>query len=111
MSKDAEGRRRTSTFDSHDTEIYMTIEWVAGREDAILTLDLFPPEGALTWLSEVDIAPGKGYQDIRVQLLTKVVTEDGKEVASTTGPWPKGPYEVDLRIDGEYEQTVKFEVV
>lgn len=106
-SRDSAGRLRTSVFARDDTEIHVIIEFVSGRDDAVLEIELFAPEGSISKFEETEIAPGKGDHKIDLKLVIEAVegTQD------SDGPWDPGKYEADIKIDSEVQDTVKFEVV
>ena len=106
-SRDAAGRLRTQYFADDKTEIHVIIQMVSGREDAVLYVDLFVPEGSQAKLDRVEIAPGKGDHRIDLRLIMEDELHGTKD---DDGPWPTGKYEVDLLIDAEYQETVVFYV-
>ena len=106
-SRDSAGRLKTSVFKDQDTEIHLIVEFVSGREDAVLLVELFVPHGSRAKFEQVEIAPGKGEHRLDIKLLT----EDEEERLSNKGPWQVGLYEVDLLIDDDYDRTVKFQVI
>jgi hypothetical protein len=106
-SRDSAGRLRTSVFQRDSTEIHLIIEFVSGRDDAVLLVDLYPPEGSISKFEETEIAPGKG--DHKIDL--KLVIEAAEGMQDDDGPWDVGKYEADIKIDGEINETVAFEVV
>lgn len=105
MARDAAGRIKTSAFDSEGQEIHLIIEFVSGREDAIVTTEWFLPEDRPHELDE-EYAPGKGEHNLTTQLYL----EDAEGTRYYEGPWPVGRWEVDILIDAEYQETVSFEV-
>ena len=106
-SRDAAGRLRTSAFARDETEIHMIVEFVSGRDDAVLVIELFVPEGSVARFDELELAPGKGDHHIDVKLV--IENEQGQQ--DDDGPWDPGGYEADLLIDGEYQETLSFEVL
>ncbi len=106
-SRDAAGRLKTDKFDREQTEIHMIVEFVSGREDAVLLVELFVPEGSIAKFDQLEIAPGKGEHKIDI----KMFIEDSQGNRVDDGPWDPGVYEADLLVDGEYDRTVKFEVL
>jgi hypothetical protein len=106
-SRDAAGRLKTRAFEPDETEIHLIVEFVSGREDAVLEIELFVPEGSVAKFDQLEIAPGKG--DHRIDI--KLVIEDDQGQQDDDGPWSSGAYEADLLIDGEYQETVKFDVL
>lgn len=108
-ARDSSGRLRTQAFRQKNTEIHMIVEFVTGRDDAILTVDFFPPKDSGVKIDELEFAPGKGDHKIDLQLKF-VTSEGGQDKESTVGPWPVGKYSADFFIDGSYESTLDFVV-
>ena len=106
-ARDAEGRLKTKTFKTDKTEIHIIVELVSGRDDVVLILNLTVPEGAPPQLDKTEIAPGKGNNKIDV----KLYIEDATGNRAETGPWASGDYKVDILLDGELDQTLKFTVL
>ncbi|MFW5741130.1 MAG: hypothetical protein ACOC1F_12265, partial [Myxococcota bacterium] len=92
---DSAGRIRTSAFARDNTEIHMIVEFVSGRDDAVLIVELFVPEGSIAKFEELEIAPGKGEHLIDI----KLVMENDQGQQDADGPWDVGFYEADLLID------------
>jgi hypothetical protein len=105
MARDAAGRIRTTVFRSEGQEMHLCIEFVSGRDDAIVTTEWFLPGDIPHHLNE-EYAPGKGEHTLN----TQVYLEDSEGSRYLEGPWPKGHWEVDIMIDGEYQETVAFDV-
>lgn len=105
MARDAAGRIRTASFQSEGQEMHLIIEFVSGRDDAVVTTEWFLPNDVDHDLNE-EYAPGKGDHVLN----TQVYLEDADGTKYTEGPWIKGRWEVDIMIDTEYQQTVEFEV-
>lgn len=119
MTRDSSGRIKTDEFKPDEMEIHCMIEFVSGREDAIVKVRLTPPGGdALSKLPDSERAPGKGNSKIDFYLETKKPpdpitpeTQDpAKWAVSNTGPWQRGAYHIDLYVDDEYDRTLPFEV-
>lgn len=106
-ARDGAGRLKTKTFKNDKTEIHIIIEMVSGRDDVVLILNLGVPEGAPPQLEQTEIAPGKGSHKIDV----KLYVEDANGNRATQGPWSSGDYKVDVLLDGELDQTLKFTVL
>ena len=106
-SRDSAGRLKTKTFQNDKTEIHVIVEVVSGREDAVVILNLTVPEGAPPQLDRTEIAPGKGDNKIDAKLY--IVDATGNQ--ATEGPWTSGDYKVDILLDGELDQTLKFSVL
>jgi len=105
-ARDSAGHLKTQVFPRDNTEIHLIVDFVAGREDAVLQVELFVPEGGNVKPDQLEVAPGKGENRIDI----KVVAEEDDGELITAGPWGVGWYEADLLIDCEYQQTIAFEV-
>jgi hypothetical protein len=85
----------------------LIIEFVAGREDAILGVAVEPPKESGVQFEKSETAPGQG--ETRIDMKLFLLTEDKQRLSK--GPWPMGDYYADLYIDGGLEKTVAFSVV
>jgi len=108
MSKDSAGRIKTDEFKLKEMEVHCLVEFVSGREDAVVKVRLSTPNGAKSKLGgESEIAPGKGNSllDFYMTTIDPATTSESK-----TGPWEPGSYHLDIFVDDEYDRTVPFEV-
>lgn len=106
-SRDSEGCLKTRAFPRDETQVHLIVEFVSGRECAVLRIELFVPEGSVAKFDQLEVVPGQGEQKIDVRLYI----EDADGVQDDDGPWDPGHYEADLLIDGEYQETVEFDVL
>ena len=105
MAKDSAGRMRTDTFKTEGSEIHLIVEFVSGREDAILRVGLTPKSSALAF-DVTEYAPGQGESRIDIKLFVESSTNQ----RLFKGPWPVGEYDALLHIDDELEKSVGFAV-
>ena len=109
MALDTDGRRKRDAFYTDTEAIFCVAELASGREDLtvqgrLIASYLELPSGAVAdriVLGSNEIAPGAG-EDLRVSFML--------EKDRATDPYIAGQYECEIRLDGEIEAVLPFEI-
>ena len=110
MAKDSSGDQKATRFHSVGDEIHCVMEVLGGNEETVLTLAFFGAGGVN--LSDDEYYPRPdpkvtGPVPVDIQLYQL----DQMDMRLLTGPWPLGPYTIEIYLDHEKQETLDVEVV
>jgi hypothetical protein len=110
MSKDSGGNFKTTKFLSVGDEIHCVMEVIGGDEETVLVFGITAPDGV--GLSQNDFYPRPDPKETGpVQVDIQLYSVDNMGMQSNKGPWPIGPYLMDVYLDGDLTESLPFDVV